>query len=259
METFNLKRKTSIASVLVTLFSAIRFSGAYLHLMKFQSRSVNGNLFCGQPNSMNNIKRMISSSLFLLLLAMLTSPFMARATFTFHVIVFNDSPCSFGGGLLTFDISANSQHGDEQVQVGTIPAGGIVDLGPQSNGGSDIFPYTSQMHILQNVSLGSWSAACDMNGDADFGTVTVPVSGTCTPAIPPPPTNSDNGDGGGGPPPPTPPPPPPPCPGCPSCSGMPVWWVSEPYTSLWLQDEPLGYQPTIGSRISFVLLFTANQ
>lgn len=38
----------------------------------------------------------------------------------------------------------------------------------------------------------------------------------------------------------------------PDC-GMPVWSVSEPYISLWLHDEPLGYQPALGSRISFEL------
>lgn len=34
---------------------------------------------------------------------------------------------------------------------------------------------------------------------------------------------------------------------------MPVWSVSEPYISLWLHDEPLGYQPAIGPRVSFRL------
>ena len=36
-------------------------------------------------------------------------------------------------------------------------------------------------------------------------------------------------------------------------SGMPIWEVSEPYISLWLHDEPLGYQPAVGPRISFHL------
>ena len=40
----------------------------------------------------------------------------------------------------------------------------------------------------------------------------------------------------------------------PDC-GMPVWEVSEPYISLWLKDEPLGYQPGLGSRLSFELAF----
>jgi len=34
---------------------------------------------------------------------------------------------------------------------------------------------------------------------------------------------------------------------------MPVWRVSEPYLTLWIQDEPLGYQPALGPRISFLL------
>lgn len=46
---------------------------------------------------------------------------------------------------------------------------------------------------------------------------------------------------------------------CSSCSGMPVWWVSQPYTSLWLRDEPLGYQPAVGSRISFKLTFKQRE
>lgn len=77
----------------------------------------------------------------------------------------------------------------------------------------------------------------------------------------PPPTppmgggNGDGGDGGcGG-------SPPPPCSqsSCSSCSGMPVWSVSQPYTSLWLHDEPLGYQPSTGPRISFKLSFKQRE
>jgi len=41
----------------------------------------------------------------------------------------------------------------------------------------------------------------------------------------------------------------PPDPGCPP--GMPSWSVSEPFINLWLEDEPLGYQPGLGPRISF--------
>jgi YD repeat-containing protein len=39
------------------------------------------------------------------------------------------------------------------------------------------------------------------------------------------------------------------------CCGMPVWSVSEPSANLHLRDEPLGYQPVQGSRISFGLNF----
>jgi RHS repeat-associated protein len=35
--------------------------------------------------------------------------------------------------------------------------------------------------------------------------------------------------------------------------GMPIWRVSEPNISLWLLDEPLGYQPCVGSRIALRL------
>ena len=43
--------------------------------------------------------------------------------------------------------------------------------------------------------------------------------------------------------------------GCQSCSGMPVWGVSEPYLNLWLHDEPLGYQPAQGPRLSLHLAY----
>ncbi len=36
---------------------------------------------------------------------------------------------------------------------------------------------------------------------------------------------------------------------------MPVWSISEPYISLQLQDEPLGYQPALGPRVSFHLFY----
>lgn len=37
--------------------------------------------------------------------------------------------------------------------------------------------------------------------------------------------------------------------------GMPVWRVSEPYISLWLHDQPLGYQPSMGPRVTFDLSY----
>ena len=43
------------------------------------------------------------------------------------------------------------------------------------------------------------------------------------------------------------------------CSGMPVWSVSEPYVSLWLHDEPLGYQPALGPRVSFKLAYKQRE
>ena len=39
------------------------------------------------------------------------------------------------------------------------------------------------------------------------------------------------------------------------CNGVPVWSVSEPYINVWVYDEPLGYQPGLGSHISFKLAY----
>jgi RHS repeat-associated protein len=41
--------------------------------------------------------------------------------------------------------------------------------------------------------------------------------------------------------------------------GMPTWSVSEPFISLWLYDEPLGYQPAVGLRVSFELVFKQRE
>jgi RHS repeat-associated protein len=46
---------------------------------------------------------------------------------------------------------------------------------------------------------------------------------------------------------------------CPDAQGMPVWRVSEPYVSLWLIDEPLGYQPAIGDRVSLRLSYKQRE
>ena len=40
---------------------------------------------------------------------------------------------------------------------------------------------------------------------------------------------------------------------------MPTWQVSTPNLTLWLQDEPLGYQPAIGPRISFKLAYKQRE
>src|SRR5579859_332893 len=45
------------------------------------------------------------------------------------------------------------------------------------------------------------------------------------------------------------------CPKSSSSCGMTTWQVTQPYVSLWLRDEPLGYQPAAGPRISFELSF----
>ena len=41
--------------------------------------------------------------------------------------------------------------------------------------------------------------------------------------------------------------------------GMPTWAVSEPYINLWLHDEPLGYNPGVGNRISFELNYKQRE
>jgi RHS repeat-associated protein len=50
-----------------------------------------------------------------------------------------------------------------------------------------------------------------------------------------------------------------PTPDCQTPVGMPVWQVSEPYISLWLKDEPMGYQPALGPRLSFELAFKQRE
>jgi RHS repeat-associated protein len=42
-------------------------------------------------------------------------------------------------------------------------------------------------------------------------------------------------------------------------TGMPVWWVSEPYINLWISDEPLGYQPPYGPGVSFRLHYKQRE
>ena len=41
--------------------------------------------------------------------------------------------------------------------------------------------------------------------------------------------------------------------------GMPAWRVSEPYISQCFDDEPLGYQPAVGSRISLSLSYNHRE
>jgi RHS repeat-associated protein len=40
-----------------------------------------------------------------------------------------------------------------------------------------------------------------------------------------------------------------------TCPGMPQWWISTPFINMRLEDEPLGYDPAIGPRISFGLSY----
>jgi len=49
------------------------------------------------------------------------------------------------------------------------------------------------------------------------------------------------------------------CPSCPPCcgngSGMPRWWVSEPYEDLWIADTPLSYTLSSGKEMSFTFTY----
>ena len=38
---------------------------------------------------------------------------------------------------------------------------------------------------------------------------------------------------------------------CPPCSGMPIWWVTEPYINVFLADEPVSYTTSRGEDFSF--------
>ena len=42
---------------------------------------------------------------------------------------------------------------------------------------------------------------------------------------------------------------------CPSCKGMPVWWVTEPYINLWIADEPLSYLTSRGEPFTFRITY----
>jgi RHS repeat-associated protein len=43
-----------------------------------------------------------------------------------------------------------------------------------------------------------------------------------------------------------------------SCSGMPVWAIMEPWDTVWLKDQPLGYKPAKGPPVSFKLTYYSH-
>jgi YD repeat-containing protein len=45
------------------------------------------------------------------------------------------------------------------------------------------------------------------------------------------------------------------CYACRDFFGMPAWRISEPYITLWVEDEPLGYQPARGDRVAFQIFY----
>jgi YD repeat-containing protein len=42
---------------------------------------------------------------------------------------------------------------------------------------------------------------------------------------------------------------------CPACSGMPAWFVSEPYVNLWIADQPISYLTSRGKLFPFQLTY----
>jgi RHS repeat-associated protein len=42
---------------------------------------------------------------------------------------------------------------------------------------------------------------------------------------------------------------------CPPCTGMPVWWVSEPYINVWIADEPISYLTSRGTPFTFRMTY----
>lgn len=139
------------------------------------------------------------------------------------VTVVNASPCTVVGGsgagtyVVHLNVSAYYNLG-----FGTLPPG-ITQSVDVSSSFAD---QSSQFELDQNA--GCYSSHITKIGSCVF------ILGPCCSAVPP----DDGGDAGTA----TPP-------GC----GMPVWSVSEPFTSLWLRDEPMSYQPALGPRIALEL------
>jgi YD repeat-containing protein len=42
---------------------------------------------------------------------------------------------------------------------------------------------------------------------------------------------------------------------CAQCSGMPIWWVSEPYVNLWMADQPISYKTSRGQPFTFQVTY----
>ena len=42
---------------------------------------------------------------------------------------------------------------------------------------------------------------------------------------------------------------------CPCCTGMPKWWVSEPYINLWAADKPVDYVTSLDEKIGFTITY----
>jgi len=122
--------------------------------------------------------------------------------------------------------------------------------------GQCAFPLTNGEHrVFQirdcatSVQIIAWAKECGVHGGV--GSYIMYQGAIVTQSLPGGgcPTNSDNRDKDE-------------CPkqdGCCGAVGMPQWSVSEPFTTLWLHDEPLGYQPAVGPRVALQLAFKQHE
>ena len=189
----------------------------------------------------------------LIFAALLVLPLCVFAT---SAIVGNDGSCP---GVVTASL-LNIDGNDRWTSMGSDQS---VDAG-----GIGVFTVTDNPFLIGHPCYVMMGVACyDSHGMVISSTASGSIAGViggnfmwsgtltncgCTPPSPPqfvPPTTDDNNDL-----------PPPDCHnGIPTCCGMPTWSVSEPFISLWLHDEPLGYQPAVGPRVSFELAFKQRE
>jgi RHS repeat-associated protein len=171
---------------------------------------------------------LIATSSFLLSILALSSPLRAHA---YTLVIINGTGCEAinGGSGSTDNWFLFYMGSPPPVPIGNIPAGGSRTLDVPCGGS----------YALQS--------ACDYvsGGDCNGYVLTLRDCGRCsaTPA-------GDGTDGGAG--------SDLPCEKR-SVSGMPAWSVSQPYMSLWLHDEPLGYQPALGPRTSLGLAYKQRE
>jgi RHS repeat-associated protein len=155
----------------------------------------------------------------------------------FNVVVLNAGSCSvgpFSGYTFTYqttDGMGNYSGGAQYFVSGAIPPGGSATQNFTTTYGSTV-DAASAGHFTTLPG----GAACAFSGDTIF----ITINGGCYQVN----DKCDFDDYNN-------------CP-C-QCGGMPVWSVSEPYISLWLHDEPLGYQPSAGNRLSFKLSYDQRE
>ncbi len=174
----------------------------------------------------------------------------ALAGWAVDVYVVNNSDCAYTNHLSTGTTSSDT--GSFTYHWGPFT------VGPHASGWVGGWLFGGPASWVLGMDDGGSVGGSVTTNSPPSQTFVIPVSGDGCNSV----TNIPDGSGGGSGPPP-PPPPNPPCQGdCDNCdpdSGMPVWVVEEPYTTLWIKDEPLGYQPATGPRISFHLSFKQRE